>query len=124
MSRVNIVESLIPNPLLESRVGRLVRGFRLIVLLSSFLSFFSPSPVAFDLLHSVDSLSLDFVQEIIVAFVEMVDTDVTIFSSASIALAGGIGSDGIERTEVAADTADFVLKDLVVETGFEFTLTG
>lgn len=31
---------------------------------------------------------------------------------------------GVKRTEVATNTADFVFEDLVVETGFEFTLAG
>ena len=51
-------------------------------------------------------------------------TDVTIFSTAGVALTSRIGGNGVERTKVASHAADFVLKDLVVETGFEFTLTG
>lgn len=52
------------------------------------------------------------------------NTDVTVLSAAGVALACGIGGDGVEGTEVASDTADLVLEDLVVETGLEFTLSG
>ena len=54
----------------------------------------------------------------------MVNTDVTVLSSRGVALACRVGSDGVEGAEVTADTADFVLKDLVVESGLELTLTG
>lgn len=74
------------------------------------------------LLHSVDSFSLDLIQEIIISLIEVVDADVAVFSAACVALSGGVGGDGVERTEVAADTTDLVLENFVIESGFEFTL--
>lgn len=49
-------------------------------------------------------------------------TDVTVLSARSVGGAGRVDVDGVEGTEVATDTADLVFEDLVVETGFEFTL--
>lgn len=52
------------------------------------------------------------------------DTDVAVLSAAGVAPAGGIGSDGVQGAKVAADAADFVLKDLVVEARLELALAG
>lgn len=52
------------------------------------------------------------------------DADVAILGAAGVAPAGRVGGDGVEGTKVAADTADLVLKDLVVEAGFELALAG
>lgn len=76
------------------------------------------------LLHPVDSFSLYLVQKVEVTLVEVVNTDVTVLSAACVALAVGVDGDGVEGTEMTSDTADLVLEDLVVETGFEFTLSG
>ncbi|KND88935.1 hypothetical protein TOPH_06453 [Tolypocladium ophioglossoides CBS 100239] len=76
------------------------------------------------LLHPVRAFPLDLVHKVVVTLVEVVNADVAVFSAACVALAGGVGGDGVEGTEVAADTADLVLEDLVVEAGLEFTLTG
>lgn len=91
-------------------------------LFSLFLSRFS-SPF-FPLLHSVLSFPLDLVQKVIVTLVEVVDTNVAVLSTAGVALASGVGGDGVEGTEVASDTANLVLEDAVVEASLELTLTG
>lgn len=54
----------------------------------------------------------------------MVNSHVTVLSARGVSRARGMDSDGVKRTEVATDTTDFVLEDLVVEAGFEFTLSG
>ncbi len=81
-------------------------------------------PILFFLRHAVDTLPLHLVQEIKVALVEVVDTNVTVLTTRAVALAGGVGGDGVEGTEVTTDTANLVLEDLVVETGLELTLAG
>lgn len=67
-------------------------------------------------------LPLDLVHEVEVRLIEVVDADVTVLSARGVRRAGRVHGDGVERTEVAADTADLVLEDLVVEAGLEFTL--
>ena len=52
----------------------------------------------------------------------MMNTHISVLSARGISRAGRVHSDSVERTEMATHTPDFVLKDLVVETGFEFTL--
>lgn len=52
----------------------------------------------------------------------MVYTDVAILTTRGVCRTLGVNPDGVERSEVTTNTADFVLKDPVVETGFEFTL--
>lgn len=79
--------------------------------------------VLFPLLHSVVSFPFDFVQKVVVTLVKMVNTDVAILSTAGVALARGVDGDGVEGTEVASHATNLVLEDLVVETGFEFTLS-
>lgn len=69
-------------------------------------------------------LSLDFVHKIKIGLVKMVDTDVTVFSARGISCTSWVDMDVIERSEVAPDTTDLVLEDLVVETSLEFTLAG
>lgn len=76
------------------------------------------------LLHSVQAFPLDLVVEVEVALVKVVNANVAVLSAACVALAGRVGGDGVEGTEVASHTADLVLEDLVVEAGFEFTLAG
>lgn len=76
------------------------------------------------LLHSVQPLPLDLVVEVEVALVEVVNSHVAVLSAACVALAGGVGGDGVEGTEVASHTADLVLEDLVVESGLELSLAG
>lgn len=76
------------------------------------------------LLHSVQPLPLDLVVEVEVALVEVVNSNVAVLSAACVALARGVGGDGVEGTEVTSHTADLVLEDLVVETGLELTLSG
>lgn len=71
------------------------------------------------LLHPVRAFPLDLVHEVKVPLVEVVNADVAVFSAACVALAGGVGGDGVERAEVATDTADLVLENLVVESGLE-----
>lgn len=51
------------------------------------------------------------------------NTNVTILSTRGISRAGRVHGDGVERSEMTTHTTNFVLKDLVVEAGFEFTLT-
>lgn len=53
----------------------------------------------------------------------MMNSDVTVLSTRGVSRAGRMHGNGVERTEVATHTADLVFKDLVVEAGFEFTLT-
>jgi len=67
-------------------------------------------------------LPLHLVHEVEVRLVEVVDTDVTVLTTGGIGGTGGVHIDGVEGTEVAADTADLVFEDLVVETSLEFTL--
>lgn len=52
------------------------------------------------------------------------NSHVSILSTARVTLAGRVGSDGVERAEMATHTADLVLEDLVVETSLELTLSG
>lgn len=69
-------------------------------------------------------LSLNLVHEIKVGLVEVVHTDVTVFTTGGVGRTGGVDGNGVEGTEVTTDTADLVLEDLVVEASFEFTLPG
>ena len=52
------------------------------------------------------------------------NANVAVLRAAGVALAGGIGRDGVEGAEMATHTTDLVLKDFVVEAGFKLTLTG
>jgi hypothetical protein len=54
----------------------------------------------------------------------VVDTDVTILTTRGVAGTKRRDSDVVERTEVTSDTANLLFEDLVVETGFELSLTG
>jgi hypothetical protein len=72
--------------------------------------------------RAILSLALHLVQKVEVALVEMMDADITVLSAAGVALAGRVGGDGVEGTEVTADTTNFVLEDLVVEAGLELSL--
>lgn len=67
-------------------------------------------------------LTLHLVHEIKVRLVEVMHTHITVFSTRGISRALGVNADGVERPEVTTHTTDFILEDLVVETGFEFTL--
>lgn len=49
--------------------------------------------------------------------------DVSILATTGVAPALRIHGNSIQWAEVALDSADFVLEDLVVEAGFEFALT-
>lgn len=49
--------------------------------------------------------------------------DVTVLTTRGVTLARGVGGDCVERAEVATDTANLLLKDLVVEAGLEFALS-
>jgi len=69
-------------------------------------------------------LPLNLIHEVEIALVELVHTNVTVLTSTGIALAGGVGSDGIEGTEVATHATNLVLKDLVVKTSLELALSG
>lgn len=73
--------------------------------------------------QAVDPFPLNLVEEIEVALVEVVDTDVAVLSAACVALAGRVGGDGVEGAEVAPHAADLVLEDLVVEAGLELALS-
>ncbi|KAH0373857.1 putative eukaryotic translation initiation factor 3 subunit I, partial [Aureobasidium melanogenum] len=85
----------------------------------------SSSPFFLSLSSQLQShLALNFELEVKVGLVEVVDTDVTILTTGSVNGAEGRDSDVVERTEVTSDTADLLFKDLVVETGFEFSLAG
>lgn len=83
----------------------------------------SPLLAHFLLLHSVQAFPLNLVVEVKVALVEVVNTDITVLSATGVAPASGVGGNGVEGTEVASDTANFVFEDLVVEAGFKFALT-
>lgn len=91
----------------------------------------------------VEVLPLNLVQEVEIALVKVVHSDVTVLSSGRVALAGWVRGDGVlmkrvsmqrpplkpkgktyQRTEVTTHTADLLLKDLVVEPRLELTLTG
>ena len=74
------------------------------------------------LVELVLPLPLDLVHKVVVALVEVVDTDVTVLATAGVALAGRVGGDSVEGTEVTAHATDLALEDLVVETRLEFTL--
>lgn len=52
----------------------------------------------------------------------MVHTDITVFSPGGVGSALGVDADGVKGSEVTTHTTDLILEDLVVETGFEFTL--
>lgn len=54
----------------------------------------------------------------------MVDTHVTVLTTGAVHVSERADGDVVERTEVTSDTANLLLKDLVVETGFELSLTG
>lgn len=45
-----------------------------------------------------------------------------VLSAGRVASACWVYGDGVDRTEMALDTADFLLEDLVPKAGFEFTL--
>lgn len=51
------------------------------------------------------------------------NANVTILSTRSVGRAGRVDGDGVKRTEVTAHTADFILKDFVVEASLEFSLS-
>lgn len=69
-------------------------------------------------------LTLNLELEVKVGLVEVVDTDVTILTTGCVDGAEGRDGDVVERTEVTSDTANLLFEDLVVETGFELSLTG
>lgn len=48
---------------------------------------------------------------------------ITVLTTGCISGTLGMNADGVERPEVTTHTTNFILEDLVVETGFEFTLT-
>lgn len=75
------------------------------------------------LVELVLPLPLDLVHKVKVTLVEVMDTDVTVLTTAGVALAGRVSGDRVEGTEVTAHTTNFALEDLVVETRLEFTLT-
>lgn len=52
------------------------------------------------------------------------DTHVTVLTTGAVDGAERRHGDVVEGTEVASDTADLLLEDLVVEAGFEFSLAG
>lgn len=54
----------------------------------------------------------------------MMNADVTVLSSRGIAGAHRVSGDCVQRTEVALDTANLILEDLVVKAGFELSLSG
>lgn len=51
-------------------------------------------------------------------------TGVTVLSSRAVHCSERADGDVVERTEVTSDTANLLLEDLVVETGFELSLAG
>lgn len=69
-------------------------------------------------------LTLNLELEVKVGLVEVVDTDVTILTTGCVDGAEGRDGDVVERTEVTSDTANLLFEDLVVEAGFELSLTG
>jgi hypothetical protein len=69
-------------------------------------------------------LALNLKLEIKVGLVEVVDTDVTILTTRGVASTERRDGDVVERTEMASDTANLLFEDLVVEAGFELSLTG
>lgn len=74
------------------------------------------------LVELVLPLPLDLVHEVVVTLVEVVDADVAVLTAAGVALAGRVGGDRVEGTEVTAHATNLALEDLVIETGLEFTL--
>ena len=69
-------------------------------------------------------LTLNLELEVKVGRVEVVHTHVTVLTTGAVALASGVDSDVVERTEVTTHTANLLLEDLVVEAGLELTLAG
>ena len=92
-------------------------------------------------LQVLSSLSLDLVCEIEVSLVKLVNSNVTILTSRGISLSlwvdrnsvlnkyqycciTGLGSRAsYQRTKVTTNTANLLLKDLVIKSSFEFTLS-
>jgi len=72
--------------------------------------------------YPVLTLPLDLVQEVEIALVELVDTHVSVLTTAAVALSGGISSHCVERAEMATDTANLLFENLVVEARLELSL--
>ena len=53
----------------------------------------------------------------------MMNPNIPIFPSTSITRPLGMHSNSVQRTEMTSYTSDLVLKDFMVETSFEFSLT-
>lgn len=66
---------------------------------------------------------LNFVQEVEVGLVEVVDTNVSILSTTAVAGSLWVYGDVVQRSKVTTHTTNLLHKDLVVEAGFEFTLS-
>ena len=61
--------------------------------------------------------------EVKVRLVKVMHTCITVLSSTAVHCAGGTDGDVVERTEMASDTANLLLEDLVVEAGLELSLS-
>jgi hypothetical protein len=68
-------------------------------------------------------LFLHFVHEVEVSLVEVVDTNIAIFSTTGVATTLRICRNVIEWSEMSFYSANLVLKDLVVESGLELSLS-
>jgi hypothetical protein len=86
-------------------------------------------------------LSFNLVCEVKITFVELVNSNIAIFSSTCVPFSSWINGNGIcrpirpcsagfrtekhtQRAEMSPDATNFFLEDLVIESGFEFTLSG
>lgn len=74
-----------------------------------------------EILHPL--LALDLELEVKVRWVEVVQTAVSVLSSTAVHGSERADGDVVERTEVTSYTTNLLLEDLVVETGFEFSLS-
>ena len=69
-------------------------------------------------------LPLHLVLEVKVRLIEVVHAHVSVLTTRAVRSTLRVHGHVVQRTEVTTYTADFLGEDLVVETGFEFTLSG
>jgi hypothetical protein len=68
-------------------------------------------------------LPFDLIHKVKIGLVEMMHTNVTIFSTTAVACALGVHSDIVQRPEVTPHTANLLLEDFVIKPCLELSLS-
>ena len=69
------------------------------------------------------TLSFDFVKEVKIYLIEMMHSNITVFSSTGVSAALRVCSDVIQRSEMTLHSPNFILEDLMVEPCLELSLS-